>query len=133
MTSDNRSVVEVLAKEIGETDKPASEDDRISFEAWMRGHCWKIEGQWNGAQYVHETEGAPAYRLHQGAMTTRGLFAAWRDRGELARRLSPQLRADVVGSLERIRLAADNGGMNEAQCYSIWRTLTAALKEDDRG
>lgn len=40
----------------------------------------------------------------------------------------PELSADVSGSLEQIRIAADNGGMNEGHCYSIWRTLSAALR-----
>jgi len=58
----------------------------------MKGHCWKVSGEWNGAQYVDPAE-SDGYPRPQ-AMLTRQLFAAWRDRGAL-------------DSAERDRLAAE--------------------------
>lgn len=71
----------VDARKMGEVGAEPTESERELFEAWMRGHCWKVEGDWNGHQYVHESEsnGSP----HGGAMRTRQLFAAWKDRGAL--------------------------------------------------
>ena len=54
----------------------------------MRGHCWKVEGDWDGKQYKHDCECGEF--VHGGAMNTRRLWAAWRDRGALARVLAEQ-------------------------------------------
>jgi len=59
-----------------------TEAERLLFEAWMRGHCWAVGGDWNGSQYVHAHEKTGF--VHGGAMNTRGLWAAWRDRAALA-------------------------------------------------
>lgn len=60
-----------------------TEHERLLFEAWMRGHCWKVQGDWDGKTYVHSTEKG-AKNVHTGAMHTRCLWAAWRDRAALA-------------------------------------------------
>lgn len=80
------------AQRLGAQGAPATEEERMLFEAWMKGHCWKVSGEWNGAQYVDPAE-SDGYPRPQ-AMLTRQLFAAWRDRGAL-------------DSAERDRLAAE--------------------------
>lgn len=47
----------------------------------MRGHCWAVVGEWDGKTYVHSHESTGF--VHGGAMETRRLWAAWRDRGAL--------------------------------------------------
>ena len=70
------------AYKIGVKGSPPSEDERIAFEAWMKGHCWSVGGTWNGETYTHESEknGWP----DQQTMLTRMLWAAWRDRAALS-------------------------------------------------
>lgn len=69
------------AHQLGAQGAPATEEERLLFEAWMKGHCWKVGGEWNGKQYVDKAE-SDGYPRPQ-AMLTRQLFAAWRDRGAL--------------------------------------------------
>jgi len=59
-----------------------TEAERLLFESWMRGHCWMVHGDWDGATYVDRSE--KSGYLHPGAMLTRQLWAAWRDRAALA-------------------------------------------------
>lgn len=61
-----------------------TEAERHLFEAWMRGHCWAVVGEWDGGQYVHARESGGGL-VHAGAMDTRRLWAAWRDRAALAK------------------------------------------------
>jgi len=68
-----------------------TEAERLLFEAWMRGHCWAVDGDWNGSQYVHAHEKTGF--VHGGAMNTRRLWAAWRDRAALA---APQARKPLT-------------------------------------
>ena len=49
----------------------------------MRGHCWKIGGEWDGKTYVDRKELNGWPEPH--AMFTRQLWAAWRDRAALAK------------------------------------------------
>lgn len=72
------------AHEMGAQGGPVSEHERQLFEAWMRGHCWAIQGDWDGTTYVHEAE-RNLRQVHPGAMNTRMLWAAWRDRAALER------------------------------------------------
>jgi hypothetical protein len=69
------------AKFIGHEGVPRNEMDRLTFEHWMIGHCWKVVGDWNGSEYVHPSE-SPTF-VHPDAMDTRRLFAAWVGRGAL--------------------------------------------------
>jgi hypothetical protein len=71
------------AHEMGAKGGPADEHERLLFEAWMKGHCWLVEGDWDGTTYRHESEFG-GY-LHPGAVRTRQLWAAWRDRAALAK------------------------------------------------
>lgn len=84
-----------LAADIGAKGADPTEADRLSFEAWMRGHCWEICGEWTGKTYQHPQEDNGF--LHAGTMNTRRLFAAWRDRGALERDLAQ--RAPLHGAV----------------------------------
>lgn len=59
-----------------------TETERLLFEAWMKGHCWMVHGDWDGKTYVHATERNGEVNYH--TMHTRQLWAAWRDRAALA-------------------------------------------------
>lgn len=78
--------VEGITKEaayaMGAQGGPVVEHERLLFEAWMAGHCWAVEGVWNGTTYLGENEGVDY--VCPGAMRTRQLWAAWRDRAALA-------------------------------------------------
>ncbi len=71
------------ARAMGEKGGAVVEDERIAFEAWMRGHNWTLCAKWNGITYIGDTE--THSRLCQDAIRTRQLWAAWRDRAALAR------------------------------------------------
>lgn len=70
------------AEAMGAKGAPVIEGERIAFEAWMRGHCWKLGAEWTGKEYrgAHENQGL----FDPLAMHTRALWAAWRDRAALA-------------------------------------------------
>lgn len=57
------------ARAMGATGGQVDDAERQAFEAWMMGHHWK-PGHWIGGGYTD--------------MTTRMLWAAWRDRAALA-------------------------------------------------
>ena len=69
------------AKAMGETGGTVSDDERLAFEAWMEGHCWSLGATWDGSGYRsdYESNGWP----DAGAIHTRMLWAAWRDRAAL--------------------------------------------------
>lgn len=70
------------AYELGANGGTVGDDERLAFEEWMRGHCWKLCATWTGSQYRGDAEqtGWPDPQ----AMMTRRLWAAWRDRAALA-------------------------------------------------
>ncbi|GEM_PF-1890592 len=70
------------AEAMGATGGPASEPERLAFEAWMRGHCWALCATWDGAGYRSDAEQGGRYC--PDAARTRMLWAAWRDRAALA-------------------------------------------------
>jgi len=86
-----------LAESIGHVGSAPTEDERLLFEAWMRGHCWKVSGEWDGKQYRHASEHAGD--VHPPTMMTRQLFAAWRDRGALAAYRAQQEQAQQLSVL----------------------------------
>lgn len=59
-----------MAQLLGATGAPHNEQERLRFEAYMRGHCWKV-GEWNAEKCCYED------------MTCRMLFAVWRDRASM--------------------------------------------------
>lgn len=69
------------AYEMGAKGAPATEAERLLFEAWMRGHCWALSATWDGKTYLSDAE--QGGMLCPRAMTTRRLWAAWRDRAAL--------------------------------------------------
>jgi len=71
------------AYRMGAKGSEAIEQERLAFEAWMKGHCWSMDGvQWNGKGYFGpgETIQKPCW----AAMRVREIWAAWRDRAALA-------------------------------------------------
>lgn len=75
-------ITEHAAYQVGATGAQPCDYERLLFEAWMRGHCWAVVGTWDGRTYVHACESTEG--LHPGAMSTRRLWAAWRDRAALS-------------------------------------------------
>ena len=71
------------AKDMGAKGAQPTEEERLLFEVWMAGHCWMVEGDWDGETYVHPAEKLTR-QVWPGAMRTRMLWAAWRDRAALA-------------------------------------------------
>jgi len=70
------------AEQIGATGSAGSEDERLAFEAWMRGHCWALGATWDGKGYRGSAE--QGSYVCPVATRTRQLWAAWRDRAALA-------------------------------------------------
>lgn len=93
---------EAQAESMGAQGAMATEAERLRFEAWMRGHCWSLGATWNGKEYRGENETKQAFC--PSAIGTRMLWAAWRDRGELARRSVLQAREQIENVL-RIKAA----------------------------
>ena len=73
---------EEAAAEMGANGGHVVEAERLAFEAWMRGHCWKLGAKWTGTEYRSAFEKGGMVDMH--AMRTRELWAAWRDRAALA-------------------------------------------------
>lgn len=57
------------ARAMGSAGGPDDEAERLAFEAWMEGHQWGLCAKWNGTEYV----------------STRMLWAVWRDRAALSK------------------------------------------------
>ena len=71
------------AYDMGAKGGPADEHERQLFESWMAGHCWRVDGRWNGTTYVGENE--DKHYFDPNVMATRQLWAAWRDRAALSK------------------------------------------------
>lgn len=99
MTSERE--LEALAHELGAKGSPANEPDRLAFEAWMRGHCWALSATWIDGGYLGDRESKGRYCAD--AARTRMLWAAWRDRGELARRLQPARVSHTDASVDAMQ------------------------------
>jgi hypothetical protein len=103
------------AYDMGAKGGPVVEEERLAFEAWMRGRCWALHATWSGSQYLGSAESNSYVCPH--ATQVRGLWAAWRDRaalsgGEVQINESPERREmaglmleDKLCSRERERLA----------------------------
>lgn len=72
------------AYDLGAKGAAPTEAERLLFEAWMRGHCWAVVGEWDGKTYLTESEKVSYRWTDPHAMSTRMLWAAWRDRAALA-------------------------------------------------
>lgn len=73
---------EQQAHDLGAKGAPATDAERMLFEAWMRGHCWALCATWDGKGYRSDAE--QGGNLDPRAAATRRLWAAWRDRAALA-------------------------------------------------
>lgn len=73
---------EQQAYDMGAKGAPATDAERLLFEAWMRGHCWALCATWDGKSYRSDAE--QNGNIDPRAMNTRQLWAAWRDRAALA-------------------------------------------------
>lgn len=76
-----KAATEDAAHQLGAAGAEPTEHERLLFEAWMRGHCWSVCGEWNGRTYV--AAGEQGGQINPAAMLTRQLWAAWRDRAAL--------------------------------------------------
>lgn len=74
-------ITEEQAYAMGAHGAPVDDHERLLFEAWMRGHCWALSATWTGTQYLGDAETDGAF--DPAAMSTRRLWAAWRDRAAL--------------------------------------------------
>lgn len=101
-----QTITEQDAYDMGAKGAPATEAERLLFEAWMRGHCWGLGATWNGKEYRSDCE-HPGY-VDPIAMGTRRLWAAWRDRAALAAapKAAPLAPAAVAGPSDEMVLAA---------------------------
>ena len=81
---------------MGQTGAPSSETERLAFESWMRGHSWLVEGVWDGTTYDDRGPSRVSW-VDVGAMQTRMLWAAWRDRAALARWGRPATTTEANG------------------------------------
>ncbi|SEJ56833.1 hypothetical protein SAMN05216201_11120 [Pseudomonas linyingensis] len=81
------AITEHAAHQMGATGAEPTEAERLLFEAWMRGHCWAVVGEWDGRTYTAVSERGGLVDL--AAMRTRQLWAAWRDRAALAGHAAP--------------------------------------------
>lgn len=70
------------ARAMGASGSPASEAERLAFEAWMEGHSWALCATWDGRGYRGDAEQGAHVCPH--ATRTRQMWAAWRDRAALA-------------------------------------------------
>jgi hypothetical protein len=78
------------AREMGAKGGPVVEAERLAFEAWMAGHCWSLSAHWTGKGYKSDSESSA--HVDPGAMRTRQLWAAWRDRAALSASMPKEVR-----------------------------------------
>lgn len=87
------------AHEMGAKGGPADEHERLLFEAWMAGHCWAIQGDWDGTTYVHESE-RNLRQVHLGAIVLRWKTIVFPTRTTVWRSTEP---ASIEAALASIR------------------------------
>lgn len=126
------------ARKMGEDGGPAVEEERLAFEAWMSGHCWVLGAEWNGSGYVSEWEKLGG-RVSETAISTRGKWAAWRDRAALANERVEQLRqecnllADVLrDAYEVIKTVEGENSDEDERLLDLRLTIDAALSGYDK-
>lgn len=90
------------AHEMGAKGAQSHDDaERLAFEAWMRGHCWALCAVWEDGGYRGTAEHGE--NICQKAMSTRRLWAAWRDRAALGAQPKPA-PVLLTDDIERLRL-----------------------------
>jgi hypothetical protein len=118
------------AYEIGAKGSPPVEAERLAFEAWMKGHCWLIEAEWDGTGYV--TTGEHGDYVSPSAMRTRGMWAAWRDRAALS---SSAAQHEGMKPIKYHDHPDFIGGIGWTQCEIDWinsRVAAAVLAEREK-
>ena len=127
------------AHRLGATGAEPTEEERLLFEAWMRGHCWALCATWNGKQYVSDAEQGGC--VDPRAMNTRQLFAAWRDRAALQAADAVSAVPDGFALVREkatplIREALRIGMRREVPCDDLcdirWRAAIAAAKDSEQ-
>lgn len=117
-------ITQEQAHEMGAKGAPATEDERLLFEAWMRGHCWALSAIWDGNTYRGTAEDGNC--VCPKAMNTRQLWAVWRDRAALAQAESvgPELRHRI-----RVHLSNRYYYSHKEFCEKLDEIMTAALAQ----
>ena len=112
------------ASEMGAKGAEPTDAERLLFEAWMRGHCWMVHGDWDGKTYVHATERNGEVNYH--TMHTRQLWAAWRDRAALAEQ--PQQEPVKVKTCDTCQFGER---CNQWSCknHSLWKPVQPAQRK----
>lgn len=123
------------AREIGRTGARPTEEERLLFEAWMKGHCWQVCGTWNGTTYVDDDE-TTSY-IDPQASLTRMLWAAWRDRAALPFSNHPEPSEDRKKHFELAHAvwhtlddSCDDGSDNISIMRSDFNDLCELVPED---
>lgn len=106
------------AHNMGANGATPTEAERALFEAWMRGHCWALGGEWNGRQYVSTLEADGD--LDPRAMQTRQIWAAWRDRAALGiNTLPPDAQDQIDAAQEELRLCQQDAIKMQDECIAL--------------
>ena len=111
------------AHDMGAKGAMPTEEERLLFEAWMRGHCWAIVGKWDGKQYVSDRETGAV--VDWPTMHTRQLWAVWRDRAALTHQ--PDDTALLRQALGQLECNTEN--MSKGMSKSIQRLCARENKE----
>lgn len=122
------------AYEMGAKGAPATEAERLLFEAWMRGHCWALSATWDGKTYLSDEE--QGGMLCPRAMTTRRLWAAWRDRAALTAPPAQAVDLLEVNELLRIWQTHFDSGVrpddDEPEDVALWDRIAAVRTAIDK-
>ena len=89
---ESEPITKLQAHAMGARGAKPTEVEHGLFEAWMDGHCWVINGEWDGVSYSNESESTG--RIDLMSMDTRRMWAAWRDCAAL--HSSPMQPSDYV-------------------------------------
>lgn len=122
-----------LAHEIGANriKVQPTEAERLRFEQWMAGHCWKVGGTWDGTTYRGAAENGDY--LDPQAMLTRQLFAAWRDCAALRDALEESKAKRVPLSDEQIeKLRHSTFSTSNPFCPCDSNTMRKAVRAAER-
>jgi hypothetical protein len=101
---------------MGQTGAPPSEVERLAFESWMRGHCWQVEGVWNGTTYDDRGPFGVS-SIDVGAMQTRRMWAVWRDCAVLSR---PAIQPVPDNTREAVHAAVAEALGGAYDCLRVW-------------
>lgn len=112
------------ARAMGAKGGPVVEDERLAFEAWMRGHCWALGAEWKEGAYLGRDE-VIGRSFCQEAMITRQLWAAWRDRAALT---PPNPLKQTIEALLSVMTLVDQSKLNSRHRDMFVRRMDEALE-----